>query len=142
MLSRQMDVKRELRVKYRKLLNESISTDFSLTCGRSVAKQLSGRLTAGANVSIFISKFPEINTLPLFDLLFTMGANVFIPAWHSQEMWMCHLENRGQLDELIESTPSTQIPMPTERPIPINVHYIPVYFGYYISLRSHVECHL
>jgi 5-formyltetrahydrofolate cyclo-ligase len=134
--SNQMDVKRQLRVKYKKWMEESVTKEISLLNGSSIAKQLQSRIKPGANVSCFISKYPEINTKPVLDLLFSIGANVYIPAWHSQEMWMCHAPNAKFIDQLIASTPINRIPMPIDsNRVGINVNNS---FGF--SYNVNVEC--
>lgn len=105
-------------------MNENIALEYSNTCGELIAKKIiNEKLTriSHPKVSIFISKFPEISTLPLIEHLFGAKAEVYIPAWHSEEMWMCRVGDFKEFEEICEAAPVNKIPMPTITRVPIEV---------------------
>ena len=121
-----MDLKKKLRLKFRQWMNISINEEISLTAGNEILSKIKRKLSGIPNpkVSIFISKLPEISTVPLIDYLYEIGAHVFIPSWHAEEMWMCGVNNRNEFEDILKSAPSSKIPMPTTNRIPIEVIYI------------------
>lgn len=125
-----MDLKRELRLKYRKWMNENVNESISLSAGHEILNKLKLKLETLPNpkVSIFISKLPEISTFPLIDHLYKIGAHVYIPAWHYEKMWMCGVESRKDFDNLCKSAPANKIPMPTTNSISIEVTTITSFF--------------
>ena len=118
-----MNLKRELRLKFRKWMKEQVNKEFSLSAGQEILNKLKEELNSVAKpkISIFISKTPEISTFPLIDYLYEIGAQVFIPAWHSEEMWMCAVNDKNEFHEILKSAPENKIPMPTNNRIPIEV---------------------
>lgn len=118
-----MNLKSQLRAKYKKWMNENVKNEFSLLAGEAVLNKINEKLQGipQPKVSIFISKLPEISTIPLINHLYEIGAQVFIPAWHSEEMWMCLVENKREFDEILRSAPSNKIPMPSTNRIAIEV---------------------
>lgn len=121
-----MDLKKQLRLKFRKWMNENVTSDISLSAGDAIVNKIKQDFSGipQVKVSIFISKLPEISTLPLIDHLYEIGAQVFIPAWHSEEMWMCRVESKKEFDDICASAPSNKIPMPQNNRVPIEVHKI------------------
>lgn len=105
-------------------MKENVTKEFSESCGEIIKEKiiaLNLNLLSNSKVSIFISKIPEISTSPLLNHLYSIGAKVFIPAWNLGEMWMCQVENEGELQKLIDETPVGKIPMPTSKIVPITV---------------------
>lgn len=121
----EMDVKKQLRLKFRQWMKENITLERSLLCGQAICKTIQQEFIRNPNktlsVSIFISKFPEISTASLIDHLYSIGANVYIPAWHSEEMWMCHIKKKDEFESLLSSAPLSKIPMPQDNRVPIEV---------------------
>lgn len=118
-----MDLKRQLRLKFRNWMKENVSKEFSFFNGEIIKEKIAATISQTFNptVSIFISKHPEISTAPLLDHLYAIGAKVYIPAWNSGEMWMCHVESGLELQKLLDETPVGKIPMPTTNIVPITV---------------------
>ena len=133
-----MDLKKQLRLKFRQWLNENVTSDISLFAGESISNQIKQKFIGihQVKISIFISKLPEISTLPLIDHLYSIGAQVFIPTWHSGEMWMCKVESRKKFDDICASAPSNKIPMPQNNPVPIEV-ICDVLFFIHVTLICH-----
>ena len=123
-----MDSKSQIRAKFKKWLNESVKSEYSLVSGRMICDKIDelhfkdSQDLNNFNVSIFISKFPEISTAPLIDRLFQVNAQIYIPAWKSDEMWMCHVKCKKEFDQIIQSAPQNRIPMPQTEKVPLNVH--------------------
>jgi 5-formyltetrahydrofolate cyclo-ligase len=118
-----MDLKKELRLKFIKWMNENINEGISLSAGDSILNKLKLILASVPNlkVSIFISKLPEISTFPLIYHLFEIGAHVHLPAWHAKEMWMCRVGSKEEFDDILKYSPSNKIPMPKTNRIPVEV---------------------
>jgi acetyl-CoA carboxylase biotin carboxylase subunit len=89
-------------------MKQNVTKEFSSTCGEQLKDKIAKILASVANpkVSIFVSKLPEISTAPLIDHLYSIGAKVYIPAWNSGEMWMCHVASMEEYQKLVEETPS------------------------------------
>lgn len=123
-----MDAKKQLRLKFRQWMKDNVTPEQSLSCGKAVCKTIQSVFVKNPNrplsVSIFISKFPEISTASLIDHLYSIGAEVFIPAWQSEEMWMCHVKSKDDFNKLLKDTPLNKIPMPQYNRVPIEVHEI------------------
>lgn len=118
-----MDAKKQLRLKFRQWMKESVTPEHSLSSGKSILHSIQQKFTAldSLSVSIFISKFPEISTAPLIDHLYSIGAKVYIPAWNSKEMWKCQVEGKEDFEAMIRDAPEDKIPMPHTNTIPIQV---------------------
>ena len=126
-----MDLKKQLRSKYRKWMNENVTKEFCLNAGERIKQNFQQRTrilprSTPLKVSIFISKLPEISTAPLIEYFYKSGdvlVEVYIPAWNDEEMWMCHVPFKANLDDIISKSPSNRVPMPssTYDRIPINV---------------------
>ena len=120
-----MDVKKQLRLKFRQWMKENVTKDFSLMAGELICRSIQEKYdhqNDHPSISIFISKFPEISTLPLINHFYSIGASVYIPAWHSEEMWMCHVSSRKEFDKLLRNETGNKIPMPQTDQIRIDVH--------------------
>ena len=104
-------------------LKRHVTMEVSLICGEELKEKLAvilGKIDK-PKVSIFISKLPEISTASLIDHLYSIDAKIYIPAWNSGEMWMCHVENRREFEKIVNETPEGKIPMPTASIVPIAV---------------------
>ncbi len=120
----QAPLKEALRSRYNKWMRENITKQIALANGHQILEKLKLRkedLSSKIVVSVFVSKCPEISTFPLIDWLFEVGAEVHLPAWHDKEMWMCSMGSKKEFDELIASTPSNRIPMPSAGRVEIHV---------------------
>lgn len=104
-------MKNALRAQYRHWMRDSVCEGFALKSGEAVLSYLQ-KLPKPGNVSVFVSKFPEISTFLLIRWLFVTGVDVYLPAWHSEEMWMCRIENEFEFTELVNNTSKNKIPMP------------------------------
>lgn len=104
-------------------MNSSVNEEISLKAGDEILNKIKNKLIDIPNpkVSIFISKLPEISTIPLINHLYEIKAQVFIPAWHAEEMWMCGVNNINEFEGILRSVSSNKIPMPTTNRIPIEV---------------------
>lgn len=110
-MSAQVTLKKALRAKYRQWMRECVTEEYSLKCSQNILSTLK-ELPRPKAVSVFVSKFPEISTFPLIRWLFASGVEVYLPAWHSEEMWMCRIASETEFDELIKNTLDRKIPMP------------------------------
>lgn len=110
-MSAQAALKKALRAQYRQWMRDAVSQDFALKSGEAVLSHLQ-KLPKPRKVSVFVSKYPEISTFPLIRWLFAVGVDVYLPAWHSEEMWMCRVENESEFTELVQNTKDNKIPMP------------------------------
>lgn len=119
-----MDLKKQLRTKIRTWAKENVTEEFSSSCGLIIKDKISRIISEVEHpkVSIFISKLPEISTFPLIDHLYSIGAKVYIPAWNSGEMWMCHVEDQKHYSALLQNAPIDKIPMPTCKIVAIKVN--------------------
>lgn len=122
-----MESKSQIRAKFKKWLNEAVNPEYSKSSGQTICNKFIEKYFVGPherflNVSIFISKFPEISTAPLIDQLFRLNARVFIPAWKADEMWMCRVKSKEEFTQIIQSAPPNKIPIPQTERVPINVH--------------------
>ena len=124
-----MDLKKQLRTKFRNWMKQNVTKEFALTCGELLKEKIALKLAQVPNskVSIFISKLPEISTAPLIDHLYAIGADVYIPAWNAGEMWMCHVGSKAEYEKLIEETPLDKIPMPNDNIVHITVQITSLY---------------
>ena len=69
------------------------------------------------NVSIFISKHPEISTVPLIRYFYLLpNVAVYLPAWAGKLMWMCKIDSYSDYEQLQWQTPGDKIPMPENSP--------------------------
>lgn len=122
----QVQLKQALRLRYRQWMRENITTEIALANGHKILEKLKAEKTERGErlkVSVFVSKCPEISTFPLIKWLFEVGAEVHLPAWHAEEMWMCAIETQSQFENLISSTPNGRIPMPSEGRVEVQVKF-------------------
>lgn len=105
-------------------MKDYVSREYSENSGEIISKKIINLFPSlnCLKVSIFISKYPEISTIPLIKELFANPlAEVYIPAWQAEEMWMCKVDNLEDFNEICNSAPLDKIPMPTKNRVDLKV---------------------
>jgi 5-formyltetrahydrofolate cyclo-ligase len=120
----QIELKKALRCRYLQWMRQNITATIALANGHLILQKLKAEREQAREqfvVSVFVSKCPEISTLPLINWLLEQGAQVHLPAWRDDEMWMCAIESRKEFESLLASAPKNRIPMPSSERIEIQV---------------------
>lgn len=122
-MSQRTELKKALRIQYKRWMRDNITPAVALANGEQILLKFQAlQRVHPLCVSVFVSKCPEISTFPLINWLFDIGAQVHLPAWHDNEMWMCAIGSKGEFETLIASTPTGKIPMPLTDRVEIKVN--------------------
>jgi 5-formyltetrahydrofolate cyclo-ligase len=104
---------------WRKSIMTLLADTKSVECCNRAGIQIASRLGAtpayktAQRVSVFISRFPEIDSVPCIDALFNDAKQVFIPTWLGGDMKMVEMTDKAHVHQLLSTRKSrTHIPRP------------------------------
>jgi 5-formyltetrahydrofolate cyclo-ligase len=106
--------KEELRNKAR-ALRSGLSADMAGSYSRLICDALSQRINGGKTVMVYVSKLPEVDTMPLIRHLLQGGVRVVVPIIE-RETRTLRLSCLEDLDHLVCSTFSVPEPIGNEIP--------------------------
>lgn len=97
------------------LLNETKTVESCSKAGVDIARKLRALASykRAERISVFISRFPEIESIHLVESLFDDSKQVLIPTWLNGDMKMVQMSNKKQFHKLLSTRNSiTHIPKP------------------------------
>lgn len=115
MVSAEMPTKDILRSTIRALLTETKTVESCRKAGIDIDTRLQvlPAYKRAEKVSVFISRFPEIDSTFLIDSLFDDSKKVQIPTWLDGDMKMAKMSDKKQFHKLLSTRKSaTHIPKP------------------------------
>lgn len=111
----EMSTKAVWRKSIMTLLADTKSVESCSKAGIDIASRLGAipSYKRAERVSVFISRFPEIDSVPCINALFDNAKQVFIPTWLGSDMKMVQIPDQAHFHRLLSTRKSeTHIPRP------------------------------